>query len=367
MKQLLLVLCIACALVRVQAQQLNLLFLGDFMQHGPQIEAAKDSTGAYNYDHYFDYINPLIHTADLTIANLEVTLAGAPFSGYPQFSAPDEYAYAIQNAGIDILTTANNHSNDRGAKGLLRTLDVLDTLQMPHLGTYRDTAERAATYPMIIDRNGLRIALLTYTYGTNGIKTVAPQVVNMIEEGAMLADLEEVKTLNVDFTVVIMHWGTEYLSHPDKYQRTWGEWLLSQGVDAVIGGHPHWVQPMELRTDSATAQQQLITWSLGNIVSNQRREHTDGGAAVQFTVVKDADGTVRIKDAGYHLHWVWVDERVAQKRYRILPSHCVDTLAGVIPPAELEKFQLFLRNERTLLDTHNVAIPEVVWDPLKQR
>ena len=111
-------------------QEISFLFMGDFMQHGPQIKAAKDSNGHYNYDHYFEFTNTLINSVDFAVANLEVTLAGAPYTGYPKFSAPDEYAIAIKKAGFDILTTANNHSNDRGKSGLIRTIKILDSLDI---------------------------------------------------------------------------------------------------------------------------------------------------------------------------------------------------------------------------------------------
>ena len=117
------------------SEEISFLFMGDFMQHGPQIKAAKDSNDNYNYDHYFEFTNSLINSVDFAVANLEVTLAGEPYTGYPRFSAPDEYAVAIKQAGFDILTTANNHSNDRGKSGLIRTIRVLDSLGVTQLGT----------------------------------------------------------------------------------------------------------------------------------------------------------------------------------------------------------------------------------------
>lgn len=135
-------------------EEISFLFMGDFMQHSPQIKAAKDSMGNYNYEHYFDYTNSLIQSVDFAIANLEVTLAGKPYDGYPRFSSPDEYAVAIQNAGFDVLTTANNHSNDCGSDGLVRTINVLDSLQFMHLGTYKDSTEKKNNYPLIIEKKG---------------------------------------------------------------------------------------------------------------------------------------------------------------------------------------------------------------------
>ena len=347
--------------IKAKPQEISFLFMGDFMMHEPQINSAKDSVGNYDYNHYFDYTKSLIKGVDFSIANLEVTLAGAPYSGYPRFCAPDEYAIAIQNAGIDILTTANNHSNDKGSAGLVRTINYLDSLNIPHLGTYKDSDERENKYPLIVEKDGIRVALLNYTYGTNGVSTKPPHIVNMINEELMLGDLEKVQNMNVDKIIAIAHWGTEYLSFPDKYQKKWGEWLFEHGVDVVIGGHPHWVQPVELRTDSV-GYEQLIVWSLGNIISNQQREHTDGGSSLQFTLFRDSLNNVRFKDVGYHLHWVWVKEEKGQKKYHILPVTKAEKLDLDLSEQSRSKLNLFINNERTLYNTHNLAVPEYQYD-----
>tara|TARA_B110000263_G_scaffold247033_1_gene259112 strand:+ start:507 stop:1697 length:1191 start_codon:yes stop_codon:yes gene_type:complete len=341
--------------------EVSFLFMGDFMQHGPQIKAAKDSIGNYNYEHYFDYTSSLINSVDFAIANLEVTLAGKPYSGYPRFCAPDEYAVAIQNAGFDVLTTSNNHSNDRGSDGLVRTINVLDSLKFMHLGTYKDSIERRDNYPLIIEKRGIKVALLNYTYGTNGLDTKHPNIVNMIDEDIILQDIQISKERNVDKIIVITHWGSEYLSFPDKYQKKWGEWLLSNGADIVIGGHPHWVQPAEYRKDSLN-NEKLIIWSLGNIISNQRREHTDGGSSLQFSLYRDSTGEVRFKDIGYHLHWVWLHNKDNLKRYQILPISKSEKLILEMDEKSKKELNQFINNERSLYLEHNIDIPEFQYN-----
>ena len=344
-----------------KVKEVSMLFMGDFMQHGPQIRAAKDSNGTYNYQHYFEYTASLIQNVDFAIANLEVTLAGPPYSGYPQFCAPDEYAVAIKEAGFDILTTSNNHSNDRGVKGLIRTIDMLDSLKIRHLGTYKDSIERASTYPLIIEKDEIKIALLNYTYGTNGLKTKYPNIVNMLDEETIMEDIEMSKKMQVDKIIAFTHWGGEYRSFPDEYQKKWGEWLLSSGVDIVIGGHPHWVQPAEYRIDSLS-NEKLIIWSLGNIISNQRREHTDGGSALQFSLYRDSTGKVRLKDVGYHLHWVWLHEQDNQKRYQILPISKVEKIMIDMDQKSTEELNTFIKNERDLYLNHNLNVPEFQYN-----
>ncbi len=345
----------------VQPKEISFLFMGDFMQHGPQIDAAKDSNGNYNYDHYFEYTNSLINGVDFAIANLEVTLAGPPYSGYPRFCAPDEYALSIKKAGYDILTTANNHSNDKNSAGLIRTISILDSFEIMHLGTYVDSLERAKNYPFIIEKNGMKIALLNYTYGTNGLETQHPNIVNMIEEETMKNDIIEAKRLKSDKIIVMTHWGSEYLSFPDKYQKKWGEWLLSNGADVVIGGHPHWVQPMEYRKDSLN-NEKLIVWSLGNIISNQRREHTDGGSSLQFTFYRHSSGEVRIKDVGYHLHWVWLHKEKNQKKYQILPLSKLDYVNIKMNEKSKQDLDKFIQNERELYEENNIMVPEFKYN-----
>ena len=346
--------------IDTSSKEVSFLFMGDFMQHGPQIRAAKDSNGNYNYDHYFEYTSSLINGVDFAIANLEVTLAGEPYAGYPKFSAPDEYAVAIKKAGFDILTTANNHSNDRGSEGSIRTIEVLDSLKIKHLGTYKDSSERIKDYPLILEKNGIKIALLNYTFSTNGIPTKSPNIVNMIDTISMLKDILDAKKHNVDKIIVITHWGGEYKSFPDRYQRKNGEWLLSNGADIVVGGHPHWVQPIEYRKDSLN--EKVIAWSLGNIISNQTKEHTDGGSSLQFTVYRDDSGKVRIKDIGYHLHWVWIHKIEEQKRYQIIPISKYETSKIKMSTESWIMMSRFIENERSLYTKHNINVPEFKYD-----
>ncbi len=170
----------------IDTSSVTIVFAGDIMGHDTQIEGALDSiSGTYNYKPTFQYISNYITDADIAVANLEVTLAGPPYSGYPQFSSPDELAEEIKEAGFDILVTANNHALDRGEAGLKRTLDMLDSLGFYRAGTYRDSIEQASIHPLIIEKNSIRIALLNYTYGTNGLKIKPPLRINRIDTAIM--------------------------------------------------------------------------------------------------------------------------------------------------------------------------------------
>lgn len=275
MKTLLAVVAILYSVILSAQERITLLFVGDLMQHQAQIDAARTPQGTYDYSPCFSLVKEQIAQADIAIGNLEVTLGGRPYKGYPAFSAPDEYLKAIKDAGFDILLTANNHCLDRGKQGLERTLLMLDSLNIPHAGTYRDSADRRSSYPLIIEKKGFRIALLNYTYGTNGIPTTTPNIVNRIDKTVMQNDIRRAKTYRPDAIIACMHWGEEYQRLPNNEQRSLADWLLQQGVTHIIGSHPHVVQPMELRTNGT--QQHVIVYSLGNFISNMSAPNTDGG------------------------------------------------------------------------------------------
>ena len=294
----------------------TLLFAGDIMQHLPQINAAKTETG-YNYDNCFTHVKEDIQSVDLAIANLETTLAGAPYTGYPQFSAPDEIAVAIKKAGFNVLLTANNHTMDRYGKGLVRTLDVLDSLKIPHLGSYRTEEERETLHPLFITVKGMKLALLNYTYGTNGIPFHSPHVVNLIDTTAIKKDIQVAKNKLSDAIIVCIHWGDEYVTSPNKSQKNLASWLIGQGVDHIIGSHPHVVQPIKQIDNPEKETQHIVAYSLGNYISNMSREGTDGGLMVKLKMYKENEKLNT--EASYSLVWVARPWLTGEKKYTILP------------------------------------------------
>lgn len=333
-------------------QKLTLLFAGDLMQHQGQINAAATPTG-YDYTDCFRYVKEEISQADIAIANLEVTLAGKPHTGYPVFSAPDEYLQAIKDAGFDVLTTANNHCLDRSRKGLERTIVMLDSLRLLHAGTYQSAQTRAKRYPLLLEKNGFRIALLSYTYGTNGIKAVSPNVVNYIDKKIITQDLQAARALRPDVLIACMHWGIEYQSLPSNEQKSLTDWLISQGVTHVIGCHPHVVQPLELRTDSVTKQQNVVAYSLGNFISNMSARYSDGGLMLKLELTKDS--VTRVSHCAYSLIWTARPVLSGQKNYTLYP---VSPLTDSLPEAARNRLKIFIDDTRTLLQKHNRNVGE---------
>jgi len=338
--------------------RLTLLFVGDVMGHDSQIASAfNDSTKIYEYDGCFKYVSPFIKEADVAIANLEVTLAGSPFKGYPQFSSPDNLATALQNAGFDILITANNHSLDRSKKGLERTIDVLDSLNIIHTGTFKDSLERVRRYPLVFDKNNIKVALLNYTYGTNGLEVTKPNIVNYIDTAHIRMDLRKAKTARPDFTIVTIHWGLEYQRTENSRQKALAEFMLKHGADAIIGSHPHVIQPIKkyYSNKNDTTIYNIVVYSLGNYISNQRKRYTDGGIMFNMELVKTNYQT-KVKTYDYLPTWVFKPRIDDKTVFTLVPAISYMKGLGNIKIDEDSKQKMKLFYEDTKL--HLKDIPE---------
>ena len=346
------------AVVPAQGQSLKVIFAGDLMGHGPQHKAARTADSSYDYTPCFRFVEDYIKSADLAIVNLEVTLAGPPYTGYPQFSSPRELALAAKEAGFDIMTTANNHWMDRGKAGLERTLRVLDTLGIPHLGTYRDREQRDREHPLIVERNGVRLALLCYTYGTNGIEVQQPNVVNFIDTLEMARDLRVAREKGAHFVVTLIHWGIEYALKANGEQEQTARWLLEHGCDAVIGGHPHVVQNFTLDANPGNDYYpEIVVYSMGNLVSNQRDVNCDGGIMIELDLQKTFFDT-RVTACRYMPYWVHRGTFDGLYQYYIVPSTdaCEYPESYQISGELLQALRRFSDNTRARLDS--CALPD---------
>ena len=358
-------------------ERITLLFVGDLMQHQAQIDAARTPDGKYDYSSCFALVKEQISHADIAIGNLEVTLGGKPYRGYPTFSAPDEYLQAIKDAGFDVLLTANNHCLDRGKKGLERTIAQIDSLSIPYAGTYRNVAERTQRYPLFIRKKGFCIAILNYTYGTNGIKVTPPNIVNYINKETILKDIHSAQAVRPDAIIACMHWGEEYQSLPNREQRELADWLLEQGVTHIIGSHPHVIQPMELREDGN--RQHAVVYSLGNFISNMSKANTDGGLIFTLQLEKhplpqpirpsytgqsqtplpDSNPLpfpyCRVSYCGYNLVWTGRPELTKEKNYILYPASFP---TEHLTPEARKHLEIFVKSSRKLLQQHNIGIYE---------
>lgn len=341
-----------------ETRTLTFLFAGDLMQHGVQYKAALNAGGgkSYDYEECFRYIKDEVSSVDVAIGNFETTLAGGTPSTYPQFNSPDSYLTACKDAGFDVLLTSNNHSVDKGAKGITRTIERMDAEGIPHVGTYADQAERDREYPYMLEKNGFRIAILCYTYGTNGIPVPKPCIVNQIDTIQMRKDIQKAKKQNPDAIIAFVHWGIEHALLPNKNQKDVAEFLFRNGVTHVIGGHPHVVQPIEVREDK-DGHKHLLAYSLGNYVSNMSKPNNDGGLMVKMTLTKTADtpDSTYMSDASYSLTWVSRPVMSGHKNFRIYPA---SVPASMLNANEKSRMNTTLKTERDLFQKHNKGIEE---------
>ncbi len=284
----------------------TLAVCGDIMVHSPQFnDALVADTGTYDFAPMLRFVEPWISGADYAVGNLETTFAGGEPSGYPNFCAPDTLADALSDIGFDLLSTANNHCMDRGYAGMVRTLDVLDSRNLAHVGTYRTNAAYMENNGIhLADVGGISVAFLSYSYGTNGIALGSGQedtvnlfytdymgAQNTLNTEKINADMAAAKALDPDMIAVMVHWGQEYqLVQNDSQERT-AQAFIDAGADMILGGHPHVMEPMELRTvtDADGAEREVfISWSLGNFISSQNDEYTDTTCVLQVELTKDA-------------------------------------------------------------------------------
>ncbi|MEK3881374.1 CapA family protein [Paenibacillus sp. PL2-23] len=302
------------------------LGVGDVMSHTPQLPGAFDAElNRYDFNPFFEAVKPILGTGDWVMANLETPIAGADFgySGYPAFNAPIELAEALKHAGFNLLSTANNHSLDKGERGLLRTLEHLEQLGLQAVGTA--ASQEQADTPILSERNGITMGVLAYTYGTNGIPIPSgkPYLVNLIDEAKMIGDIQRLRQAGADIITVALHFGHEYQTAPSEEQKRLARALAAGGADIIAGSHPHVVQPYEVveAVDaSGNARRALIIYSMGNFISNQRGDTKDYGVIFKVGFRKNiTEGTTELMDVEAIPTWVHRYKPDRSYRYRVLP------------------------------------------------
>lgn len=302
----------------------HIIVAGDAMCHSPQITHAKKTTGeGYDFSGCFQYLSALLSKGDLNIVNLETTLAGEPYSGYPQFCAPDEYAVALKEAGFNFFLLANNHIADKGTNGTITTIEKLQNMQIPSAGAYLNEQDRQSRYPAIVNINGIKIALLNYTYSTNGLVVNKPVSINDLNDTLQIKkDLTVAKNQQPDVIIAFLHWGNEYQQTPSQKQKEQAQFFFNNGTDIIIGSHPHVVQPVEYYSYNQidTSKKKLIYWSLGNFISNQRKDNTDGGILASFSLVKNTEtNEISIENQTAIPYWVYRNTSIPPG-YFVLPT-----------------------------------------------
>lgn len=277
----------------------SLIMVGDLLMHERVQLSGQLSDGTYSYDHMFEHVKDDVQAADCAIINNEVIYGGNDLGiqGYPNFSARDEVADAVANAGFDVVLHASNHTMDWGVKAIEHCMSYWESAhpEVEVLGIHPDPADASHIY--VYEKGGFKIAMLNYTYGLNGF--VLPEenhyMIDMLDDESknkIIYDIRRAKDM-ADAVVVFPHWGTEYNLGIDDFQKDWAQFFADEGVDLVLGDHPHVVEPVEWITGK-NGNQMLCYYSMGNFISTQETAEPMLGLMAKVTLHKDKSGAVSI-------------------------------------------------------------------------
>ncbi|MET3698967.1 poly-gamma-glutamate synthesis protein (capsule biosynthesis protein) [Bacillus oleivorans] len=284
--------------------------IGDILIHDWLYEDAfeKGINGSYNFDPMFANITPLLQKPDILLANQESILGGKEIgiSNYPLFNSPQEAGDAIIKAGVDIISTANNHTLDKGENGVLSAIQYYESVGLPYVGSYKSFEDQKKL--RIIEKNKISIAFLSYTISTNGLPVPDGKeyLVNVVNEEKIRNEIKRAKEA-ADVVVMSIHWGQEYIRFPNQHQIDLAQFFISEGVDIVFGHHPHVLQPIEW-VETEKGETGLVVFSLGNFLSGQMWDYKDIGGLVEVDLVKtfvEGESTVKITDVRFHPTYVF--------------------------------------------------------------
>lgn len=306
-------------------EKLVISAVGDILMHNTELNAAYQAgTGEYDFSPFFTHVRPLFHASDLVIGNLETTLAGKKlgYTGYPRFNTPEVLAANLKEAGLHVLTTANNHSLDRGEAGLLSTISHLDRIGILHTGTSANPEEKEQI--LLVDKKGIKIAVLAYTSSTNGISL--PQgsraAVNYLEPALIEAQIKKARESGAQLVILALHFGQEYKPYPDTLQKQLARSFLEAGADVILGHHPHVLQPAEIYLPDKPSglEKKFIIYSLGNFVSDQNGLERKTGIILNLYFEYDPLTRELTFDKGSYVPiWTHKTRRSGNLSFQVLP------------------------------------------------
>lgn len=344
---------------------INMAFTGDIMCHNTIYKDAFDSSNnSYDFSYIFDDVKYNIQTADIAVGNLETTFAGSSkgYRSYPTFNTPENLAYTLKKIGFDVLSTANNHCYDSGYSGIESTINYLDDADISHTGTYKSQEEQNQI--LIKNVKGIKIAFLSFTYGTNGIKVPNDKSysVNLIDKNLILNQLSLAKDQDPDMICVSMHWGIEYQTSPNSKQKDLADFLFKNGADLIIGNHPHVLQSMEKRDitlDDGSHKDGFVVYSLGNFLADQNKNYTRNSAILNLNITKDSDDKIKINSATYTPTYIYKDTSKSSNKFKIL------NLKNSIDSYEAGYKSNFNKNTYNTLKTELNNIKKILGDDIK--
>jgi poly-gamma-glutamate synthesis protein (capsule biosynthesis protein) len=338
-------------------------FVGDLMCHTPQMNFARAGKDSFDFKPAFSEVKNILSKSDLTFGNLETTISGIEkhYSGYPLFNTPDSYLEGLKYAGFNFLLTANNHSFDRGEKGVLRTIEKIHGLGFNSAGTYSGQRERDSI--RVIDINGIKLTVLAYTYGLNGNKIPKNKkyLVNVIDTVLIKQDINSAREKSADIVLVYFHFGEEYKSKPTFYQKEIVKKVISYGADLIIGSHPHVIQPLEFFSSNKNhIGKGIIAYSLGNFISNQRWRYSDCGVILNFSIIKNISSrTASLAGVSFIPTWIFKGKIEKANKFLILPadSSSINKMKDFLSKSDREKLIQSFNDTNKLFEAVNEFKP----------
>lgn len=302
----------------------TLTALGDIMCHNTQyLDAYNSSTDSYNFSYIFDDISYYIQNSNISIANLETSFASKDkgYSNYPRFNTPDSLAYNLKKLGLDVIATANSHSLDYGFEGLSRTLDVLESADVSHVGTNK--TQEAQDTVLIKYVKGIKLAFVNYTCNTTNLAIPSDKgfCINTSNKDLIKKQLDRAKSQNADIIIAYMNWGDEYTTSVNSTQTELSDFLFKNGVDIILGSHPHVLQKMEKKTvtlEDGSSKDGFIIYSLGNFISDQNLKNTRTSIILTLTITKHTSGNISIDKVDYVPIYMYENNAVNDKKMKLL-------------------------------------------------
>lgn len=303
----------------------TIVAIGDTLCHSQVFKDAYDSTTkTYDFSPLFKDVTKYFENKTVAVGNLEATLAGPshPYTGYPTFNTPEHLAVDLKELGLDIMTTANNHSLDIGYSGLVSSLNYLDEAGLEHTGTARSPEEQDKI--LFKDLNGIKTAFLAFTYGTNGIPVPKGKeyCVNLIDKDFIKRKIDQAKAEGAEAICVSMHWGIEYQTKENSEQDDLADFLIKNDVNVILGCHPHVLQPLQMREvtmEDGTKKSGVVIFSMGNFFSAQTFPNTRDTLIMNIKIRKNGEtGKISIDHAKYAPVYDYDNGVNAKDRYELL-------------------------------------------------
>ncbi|MBK7498235.1 MAG: CapA family protein [Ignavibacteriales bacterium] len=344
---------------------ISISVVGDLMCHGPQFEYARVGKDSFDFSPVYRNVKKYLESSDFTFGNLETVTAGKEsggYTGYPFFNTPAAYITALKDAGFDLLVTANNHSLDRSEKGIIRTINEINSRNLKYVGTY--TSQRDRDSIRIFNIKGIKIAVLAYSYGTNGnpIPKGKNYLINLIDYDLIGRDIQSAKINGAELVLVHFHFGEEYKREPVQFQKDVVNKTIELGADIIIGGHPHVLQPVNFyKTNNPKLDTGFVAYSMGNFFSNQQDRYKDAGMILTLNIRKDfVNNKIEISEVKYLPTWVFKGNTTKGKEYLIMPSTNITDTTISLTKTENEKMNQAFNDTRYIITkyTNNVKLRE---------